>query len=168
MAAKRYDLSRFNSGKVIQYLLFGGFVYFLDRFGRGQKILPLTGLYPRTLQPVAILYKDHANRTQTVMMNITAFRNVWSCNIVDIYVRFGRIYCLHFQCGSGTWCSSLNLMGGNWYKISVNLDHNTCGCVTKDVSLGEIYPSPMFDLTCEACGPFIVSYWCVVELVHGI
>jgi hypothetical protein len=53
-------------------------------------MLPLPGLYPRTLQPVAIRYTDHAIRAQAVMMNITAFRNVWSCNLVDIDVQFGR------------------------------------------------------------------------------
>jgi len=37
-----------------------------------------------------------------VMMNIIAFRNVWSYNLVDIDVRFGRTYRLHFQYGSGT------------------------------------------------------------------
>jgi len=52
--------------------------------------------------------------------------------------------------------------------MSVNLDQNTWGSVTKDISLGEIYSSLMFDLTCEACGPFIVSYWCAVDLVHAI
>jgi len=80
------------------------------------------------------LYRP-AIRAQAVMMNIIAFRNVWSFNLVDIYVRFGRTYCPHFQCGSGTWCFFLNLTGVLCYKISVNLDQNTWGSVTKDGSL---------------------------------
>ena len=160
MDGKRYDLGRFSSEKVIVYPLFGGFGGPLGRSGRGQKILPIARLDPRTLQPVAIRYIDHTIRTHAVMMNITAFRNVWSCNILDIYVRFGRIYCLHFQCGSGTCCSSLNFTGVLGTNFRVNLDQNTWGCVTKTPVL--------FDLTCEACGPFIVSYWCVVDLVHDI
>jgi len=61
----------------------------------------------------------------------------------------------------------LEFDGSTWYKISINLGQNTLGSVTKDISLGEIYSSLMFDLTCEACGPFIVSYWRVVDLVHA-
>jgi len=48
-----------------------------------------------TLQPVAIRYTDNAIRAQAVMMNVTAFRDVWSCNVVDNDLRFGRMYCLH-------------------------------------------------------------------------
>jgi len=62
---------------------------------RGQKTLPLFRLHPRTLQLIAVRYTDHAIRAQTVMMNITAFRDVWSCNVVDTDLRFGRMYCLH-------------------------------------------------------------------------
>jgi len=62
----------------------------------------------------------------------------------------------------------LEFDGSTWYKISVNLDQNTWGWVTKNNSLLELYSSPKFDLTCEACGPFILSYWCVVDLVHDI
>jgi hypothetical protein len=105
---------------------------------------------------------------QAVMINITAFRNLWSYNLVDIDVRFGKMSCLHFQCGSGSWCSSLNLTGVTWYKLSVNLYQNTWGSVKKGVSLGEIYSSPLSYLTSEACGPFILSYWCVAGLVHDI
>jgi hypothetical protein len=168
VGGKRHDLSRFSSGKGIQYPLFGRFGGPLGRSGRGQKILPLPGLDPQTLQPVAIRCTDHAIRAQAVIMNIFALRNVWSCNLFDIDVWFERTYCLHFQCGRGTWCSSLNLMGVLCYKITVKLDQNTRVSVTKDISLGEIYSSFMSDLTCEACGPFIVSYWCVVDLVCAI
>jgi hypothetical protein len=134
----------------------------------GPEFLLLLGLDPRTLQPRSNSLYRPSYPAQAVMINITTLRNMWSYNLVDIDVRSGRMYCLHFQCGSGTWCSSLNLKGVTWYKISVNLDQNTWGSVKKGVSLGEIYSSYMFVLTCEACGPFIVSYWCVAGLVHVI
>jgi len=67
----------------------------MGRSGRGQKILPLLGLDPRTLQLIATRNTDHAIRAQAVMLNITAFRDVWSCNVVDTDLRFGRMYCLH-------------------------------------------------------------------------
>jgi len=168
VGGKRHDLRPFSSGKGTRYPSFGRSSGPLGRSGRGQKILHLPGLDPRTPQAVAIRYTDHAIRAQAVMMNIIAFRNVRLCNLIDIDVRFGRTYCLYFQCGSGTWCSSLNLKGILCYIISVNLDQNTRGSVTKDINLGEIYSSPVFDLTCEACGPFIVSYWCVIDLIHAI
>jgi hypothetical protein len=68
---------------------------------------------------------------QAVMININAFRNVWSCNLVDIDVRFENLSCLHFQCGSITWRFSLNLRGVSLYKLSVNLDQNTWGSVKR-------------------------------------
>jgi len=73
-------------------------------------------------------------------------------------------YSLQFQCGSGTWCSSLNLTG----VLGKKFGPKHMGLRHKDISLGEIYSSLMFDFTCEACGPFIVSYWRAVDLVHAI
>jgi len=76
VGGKGHTLGRFNFGKGSQYLLYGRFGGHLGRSGREQKILPLMGLDPRILQPVAILYTDHAIRAQAVMMNIIAFRGV--------------------------------------------------------------------------------------------
>jgi hypothetical protein len=95
MGGKRYDLGRFSNGKGIRYALFRGFGGSMGRSGRGQKILPLLGLDPRNFQLIAIRYTDHAILAPAVMMNITAFRGVWSCNLVDTDLRFGRMYCLH-------------------------------------------------------------------------
>jgi hypothetical protein len=135
VGGKGHALFRFSSGKGIQYPLFGRFGGPLERSGRGQKVLPLPALDPRTFQPVAIRYTDHAIRVQAVMMNIIAFRNVLSCNLLEIDVRFGRTYLLCFQCGSGTWCPSLNLKRVVCYKIWLNLDENTWGSVTKGISI---------------------------------
>jgi hypothetical protein len=70
VGGKRQALGRFSFGKIIRYPLFGRFAGPLGRFGSEQKILPLTELDPRILQPVAIRYTDHAIRAQAVMMNI--------------------------------------------------------------------------------------------------
>jgi len=95
VGGKRYDLGHFSSGKSIQYPFFGGVGGPLGRSGRGQKILPLPKLDHLTLQPLAVRYTDHAIRAPAVLMNITVFRDVWSCNVVDTDLRFGRMYCLH-------------------------------------------------------------------------